>query len=155
MLELIWNPAERKRIQMFRVLAEEYQRELGIDLKFQGFQEEMDQLPGAYAPPSGAMLLLAQGDRWVGCGAIRPLEPGICEIKRMYLRPGWRGQGFGAEILESLLVRAKEIGHHSVRLDTLRRLEPALALYQRYGFTEVAAYNFNPEPDIVYMERAL
>lgn len=155
MPELVWDPSESAGLLAFRELVEEYQVELGVDLCFQGFQEEMAGLPGAYSPPLGAILLLRDGTNWAGCGAIRPLSPGVCEIKRMYLRPAIRSQGFGAVLMQVLLNRAKELGHHSVRLDTLRRLTPALALYTRFGFNEIEAYNYNPEADIVYMERAL
>jgi putative acetyltransferase len=135
-------------------LFQEYQAELGLDLCFQGFQEELESLPGKYAAPLGRLYLAYEGDRAIACAALRPLDEGTtAEVKRMYVRPDRRGEGLARELL-ALLVKAAEVGGYEfLRLDTLRRLEPALALYRSCGFTEIEPYNYNPEPDIVYMER--
>ena len=133
----------------------DYQAELGVDLCFQSFDEEMATLPGRYASPSGALLLLFQDDSAKGCGALRDLGEGIAELKRMYLEPDIRGHGEGARLLNLLLDKARQLGYERVRLDTLRRLTPAVRLYEKSGFREIAPYNPNPEDDIVYFERSL
>ncbi len=149
-----WVTTDPGDLYQTRALFEEYHVELGVDLCFQGFQEELETLPGRYAPPSGALLMLLDGDQIAGCGALRDLGDGIAEVKRMMVRPDFRGKGFGRAILLALLEKAKELGYTKVRLDTLRRLTAAINLYQAEGFTEIPPYNPNPEPDIVYLERS-
>lgn len=126
-----------------------------MDLCFQSFQEELELLPGQYAPPQGALLLGHDGEAPVGCGGLRGLSPETCELKRIYVRPWMRGQGLGAFICGELMQRGRDLGYTKVRLDTLRRLEAAGKMYERMGFREIEPYNFNPEPDIVYLERWL
>ena len=143
------------------MLCERYHEELGVDLCFQGFQAEMDALPGCYAEPWGRLLVVFLGDRPVGIGALRPLpspsETGhrVAEIKRMYIEPDCRGKGLGREIAVRLIEEARTIGYKAVRLDTLARLKPAVALYRDLGFQEIPAYNPNPEDDILYFELSL
>lgn len=151
----VWITSEPKLLAEARRLMEDYQAELGVDLCFQKFDEEMATLPGRYAPPTGALMLVSSGHQFVGCGALRDLGDGIVEVKRMYLAPEFRGQGGGRWLLSELLAKARELGYENVRLDTLRRLEPALRLYESAGFKEIPAYNPNPEDDIVYLELAL
>lgn len=131
---------------------EEYQRELGVDLCFQSFQEELDGLPGKYAPPRGVLYLWREAAEVGACGALRPLEDLECEIKRLYVRPQFRRRGIARILSEQLIADAKSLGYHRVKLDTLRRLEGAVRLYNDLGFRETDAYNFNPEADILYME---
>lgn len=140
-----------------RELFLEYQEGLGVDLCFQSFEEELAGLPGKYAEPRGALLLVySDAGELVGCGALRPLdEPSVCELKRIYVRSAFRGHGLGRLISEALMDRAKEIGYRTVRLDTLARLTSAIKIYRDLGFTEIPAYNYNPEDDIVYFERSL
>ncbi len=137
-----------------RELFQEYRRELGIDLCFQGFEEEIATLPGKYAPPWGLLILACEGEEAVACGALRPLEESVSEIKRIYVRPEARRRGLARSISELLIVGARDIGYERVRLDTLRRLTGAVELYEHLGFVQIEPYNFNPEPDIVYMELA-
>ena len=151
----IWVSHETDLLAVARRLMEDYQAELGVDLCFQRFDEEMATLPGRYGPPDGALLLVASDGHYVGCGAIRDLGDGIVEVKRMYLAPEVRGQGMGKWLLTKLLGKARELGYQTARLDTLRRLTPAVRLYENAGFTEIPAYNPNPEDDIVYYELAL
>jgi putative acetyltransferase len=148
-------PGDEPEIGETRELFLEYQRELGIDLCFQGFEGELASLPGKYGPPSGQLVLVKELGRAVACGALRDLGDGVCEIKRIYVRPEARRRGLAREISEWLMGCARSAGYVRVRLDTLRRLTGALELYRRLGFEEIEAYNFNPEPDIVYMERGL
>ena len=135
-----------------RALFEEYAAQLKIDLCFQGFAAELDQLAQLYAPPTGSLLLARRGDRPVGCGAIRRLSGQSCEMKRLYIRPADRGAKLGRVIAQALLVRARALGYTSVRLDTLAEMIPARALYRSLGFREIAPYYDNPLPQVVYME---
>ncbi len=151
----IWVSHETELLAEARRLMEDYQTELEVDLCFQQFDEEMATLPGRYGPPDGALLLVSVDGQYVGCGALRDLGGGIVEVKRMYLAPAMRGQGAGKWLLTELLAQARELGYQTARLDTLRRLTPAVRLYENAGFKEIPAYNPNPEDDIVYYELAL
>jgi ribosomal protein S18 acetylase RimI-like enzyme len=138
-----------------RNLFVEYAANLDVDLCFQGFQEELDGLPGAYAPPDGRLLLAVDGDRPAGCVAIRKLEDGICEMKRLYVKWTYRGQGLGRRLAEAVIVEAKAIGYKIMRLDSLTSLTEAAGLYRSLGFVEISPYRYNPLPDAVFMELAL
>ncbi len=150
---VIVEPGDDTRIEAARGIFAEYQRELGVDLCFQSFEEELATLPGKYSPPEGVLMLLYDEGCPVACGALRPLEDGICELKRIYVRPEARRKGIARAISQVLINMAQQLGYQSVRLDTLRRLPGAVDLYTSLGFSEIEPYNFNPEPDIVYMER--
>ena len=142
-------------ISVVRALMEEYAEELGIDLGFQAFEDELDRLPGEYAPPAGQLLLARYNDEVIGMAAIRPLGDGVCELKRMVIRPTWRGRGFGRLLGEEAVRTVKYVGFRSIRLDTLARLEAALELYRSMGFVEIDAYRENPCEDAVFMELEL
>ncbi len=135
-----------------RGLFMEYANELGFDLGFQQFDEEIEQLPGRYAPPQGRLLLLSENGEGVGCVAMRMLADGACEMKRLYLRPHFRGRGIGRSLAQAIIHEARNLGYRTMRLDTLARLLEAMALYRSLGFTEIAAYTHNPIPDAVYLE---
>lgn len=135
-----------------RALFEEYAAQLKIDLCFQGFAAELDQLARSYAPPSGCLLLARRDDAAVGCGGIRRLSGQSCEMKRLYVQPADRGAKLGRAIAQGLLARARALGYANVRLDTLAEMIPARALYRSLGFREIAPYYDNPLPQAVYME---
>jgi ribosomal protein S18 acetylase RimI-like enzyme len=135
-----------------RTLFREYERSLGIDLCFQGFEQELAWLPGAYAPPRGRLLLAADGDALAGCVALRPLENAACEMKRLYVRPPYRGQRAGRRLVERVIAEAHAIGYARLRLDTLPSMKEAIALYRALGFVEIAPYCANPVPGALFLE---
>ncbi|MDQ5909865.1 MAG: hypothetical protein QG599_1960 [Pseudomonadota bacterium] len=142
-------------IETARVLFREYQRFLGVDLCFQDFAEELATLPGRYAPPRGRLLLAMAGANAAGCVALRPLEGGVCEMKRLFVRPAWRSQGLGERLARQIIADATALGYTVMRLDTLDTLESAMRLYTALGFQRCAPYYSNPLPGVVYWERML
>ncbi|MEA2554338.1 MAG: hypothetical protein QOJ65_2514 [Fimbriimonadaceae bacterium] len=155
MLEIREIEAEGPDLETFREFLQEYQSYLGIDLCFQNFQKELANPLGRYTPPKGIVMLAHWNGEVAACGALQDLGEGNCELKRIYVRPDFRRKGIARSVSEYLMRRAEEIGYRAARLDTLKRLEGALELYRSLGFSEIAPYNVAPEPDIVYMERAL
>ena len=135
-----------------RGLFREYQAELGIDLCFQGFERELASLPGDYAPPNGRLLLSWVEGSLAGCVALRRIDQAICEMKRLYLRPGFRGQGRGRHLTLSLIQEARSIGYQKMRLDTLSVMKAAVALYRSLGFGPIPAYRQNPIEGTLYLE---
>lgn len=139
-------------VELARGLFREYQRAIGVDLRFQDFERESETLPGAYAPPEGLLLLAYLDGELAGCGAVRPLGPGVAELKRMWTRPEHRGRGVARAVAEALLETARAAGRRTVRLDTLEWMTAARALYASLGFRERAPYYDNPLPGVVFME---
>lgn len=151
MLEII--PAESPElIAEARQLFVEYAESLGFDLGFQGFGEELAGLPGDYAPPGGCLLLAIHDGRTAGCVAVRDLGKGICEMKRLYVRSGFRGLRIGHALVLAIITRAREIGYDRMRLDTVPAMEQARALYLSLGFREIPPYRFNPIPGTAFLE---
>lgn len=144
-----------EQLQDVRMLFEEYAVWLGVDLTFQGFQEELRQLPGPYTPPRGRVLLGSEGSQAAGCVALRPLAPDVCEMKRLYVRPGFRGRGMGCALARKIIQEARQIGYSIMRLDTLASMTPAITLYESLGFTRCAAYYDTPLKDTVFMQLPL
>ncbi|MEZ4366620.1 MAG: GNAT family N-acetyltransferase [Kofleriaceae bacterium] len=133
-----------------------YQQAIGVDLGYQGFLDELDGLPGAYAPPGGGLWLACRlGDDALGCVAVRPLAPEVAELKRLYVEPRGRGRGTGARLLTAALDGARSLGYRAVRLDTLATMTDAIALYRRHGFVEIAPYTASPLPGPRFFERRL
>jgi putative acetyltransferase len=149
------EPVEPAGLELVRGLFREYQQAIGVDLCFQGFEAELAALPGGYARPAGRLLLAWRGEALAGCGALRPLEPGAAELKRMWTRPDQRGQGVARAVAEALLAAARDEGYRVIRLDTLDWMTAARALYASLGFVERGPYYPNPLPGVVYMELAL
>ena len=135
------HPAD---IEAARQLFQEYQQGLGVDLCFQDFATELATLPGAYAPPSGRLLLARDGIRVLGCVALRPLTDGACEMKRLYVQPGNRTSGVGRQLVERLIEEARAAGYTRMLLDTLLTMAGAQRLYEQLGFRDVPPYRHNP-----------
>ncbi len=157
-------------IALARGLFVEYARWLAVDLCFQGFDDELATLPGAYAPPRGRLLLAGVRPAAFGCIALRPLDlQGSCcdgnagaqggdavgEVKRLYVQPAQRGEGWGRRLAEALISEARAIGYRELKLDTLEWMDEARKLYAKLGFRECPAYYDNPLPGVVYMALAL
>jgi ribosomal protein S18 acetylase RimI-like enzyme len=143
-------------IESARTLFLEYAAWIGIDLGFQGFDEEVASLPGCYVPPRGVLLLAPGRDGALGCVALRPLEwPEVAELKRLYVRPEGRGRGVARALSETVLSFAAEAGYRRVRLDTLPTMTAALSLYESLGFRDIEPYRFNPFPEARYLELVL
>jgi len=141
-----------EEIEQTRTIFLEYAAYLGVDFLFQGFVEELAALPGEYAPPQGRLYLALDDGQVAGCIALHSFEPGVGEMKRMYVRPGHRGKRIGRLLAQRLIDNARSIGYKSIKLDSIRKLKEACALYQSLGFVECAPYRYNPFDDAVYME---
>jgi ribosomal protein S18 acetylase RimI-like enzyme len=151
----IISAVKPRDVERAKELFLEYAASLGFDLDFQGFDEEVARLPGCYAPPSGRLLLAARGGESIGCVALRPLGTGVCEMKRLYVRPNRRGEGIGKMLAERIVREARRIGYETMRLDAIRDMHAAVRLYGSMGFREIAPYRFNPVEGAVYMELPL
>jgi ribosomal protein S18 acetylase RimI-like enzyme len=138
-----------------RALFLDYANSLGFSLCFQGFDQELAALPGKYAPPAGCILLARVDAAVAGVVAVRPLEGGLCEMKRLYVRPEHRGHKLGRRLAEAVIDAAGRIGYRAMRLDTLDSMIAGIALYRSLGFREIAPYYDNPIAGAVYFERAL
>jgi putative acetyltransferase len=144
------------QIVQARELFREYAESLGFSLCFQSFDQELAGLPGDYAPPEGRLLVAEYSGQPAGCVALHRLGPEICEMKRLYLRPQYRGKGLGRLLADTVIAEARSIGYRAMRLDTVEPVMPnAVALYRRLGFKEIEPYRANPIDGALYMELAL
>lgn len=153
--QLIVPAFDGRSLAEVRSLFEEYAASLGIDLGFQDFSTELETLPGSYAPPDGRLLLGLEDHTPAGCVALRPLEPGTAEMKRLFVRPAFRGSGWGRRLAERIISEASEAGYQRMRLDTLPSMAGARSLYQSLGFREIPPYRHNPIPGTAFLELAL
>ena len=145
-----------EHLDQARQLFREYQVWLEIDLCFQNFERELSNLPGDYAPPPGRLILAYDGPELAGCVALRKFSEDICEMKRLFLREPFRGHGLGRKLIDAVVGEAKQIGYQRLRLDTLPpKMNDAIALYESYGFKQIAPYYENPVPGALFMELEL
>ena len=142
-------------IESIRTLFKEYEKAIGVDLCFQGFAEELADLPGRYSSPEGALLLAFVDSQLAGCVALRWFDYNTCEMKRLYVRPEFRGLGLGRKLAVKVIEEATQIGYTRMRLDTLPSMTEAIAMYKTLGFMEIEPYRYNPVKGAIYMEREL
>ncbi len=148
-LEIAHSPTQ---LAAARTLFLEYAAGLAHDLSFQGFEQEVRELPGEYRPPRGLLLLASNDGEWTGCVAVRPLDDETAELKRLYVRPEGRGRGLGRTLTEAALDHAWAAGFRRIRLDTLPEMHQARALYRSLGFAEISPYRHNPVPGTSFLE---
>jgi len=143
-------------ISQARELFLEYAQSLGFSLCFQNFEKELADLPGDYAPPAGRLLLAEYDHQLAGCAALHKLEPAVCEMKRLYLRPQFRGKGLGRALADHVIFESRKIGYERLRLDTVEPvMKDAVGMYRKLGFKEIPPYRKNPMPGTLYMELQL
>ncbi len=141
------------QVAQARELLLEYAQTLGFSLCFQNFDKELAGLPGDYAPPDGRLLLAEFGGQIAGCVALHKLGNSVCEMKRLYLRPQFRGKGLGRALADRIIAEARQIGYQCMRLDTVEPvMKDAVAMYRKIGFREIAPYCANPIAGALYME---
>ena len=143
------------RLDEVRTLFREYHKMLGVDLCFQNYEEELATLPGKYLPPDGRLYLIYLEGKLAGCIALRRFDETRCEMKRLFVRPQFRGLRLGQILAQRIIDDAKAIGYQAMVLDTLKSLESAVTMYRRMGFEEVAPYYDNPLNDVLYFQLTL
>jgi GNAT superfamily N-acetyltransferase len=154
MVRLI-HPATAEQWAEARRLVEEYADSLRVDLAFQDFEREIEDLPATYGPPRGAFFLAVAEDVRLGCVALRELTPDTCEMKRLYVAPAGRGRGLGRTLAEAVIAQARRLGYRRMLLDTLPFMKEAQELYRSLGFVPTEAYRFNPIAGTQYLELRL
>jgi putative acetyltransferase len=145
---MIIRSASQADLDEIRVMMREYAAWLEVDLCFQNFEDELAGLPGDYAPPRGRLLIAESA----GCVALRAINEETCEMKRLYVRPEYRGSGLGRRLIVAIMDEARAIGYARMRLDTMPKMDSAQRLYASLGFRDIAAYRYNPEPGARFLE---
>lgn len=143
------------RLAIIRRLFREYQHDLGVDLCFQSFEEELASLPGRYGPPAGTILLALHRRRAAGCVALRDLGKGVCEMKRMFVRPRFRGLGLGRALAKAIVAEGRRLRYRTMKLDTVPKLQAALSIYQDLGFRKTRPYCHNPLKGAIFLAKRL
>ncbi len=152
----IFQATSRENIEEARRLFVEYGESLGFSLCFQSFDQELAGLPGDYGPPSGCLLLAESEGQPAGCVALHRLEDGVCEMKRLYVRPAFRGRKIGLALANAVIAEARALGYQRMRLDTIAAsMKEAVAMYRSLGFVEIPPYRPNPIESALYMELKL
>lgn len=151
MLKII-QAATKESIETVKTLIRDYAESLEFDLDFQNFDQEMDDFPGQYALPKGRLYLAMDENQPAGCVALRDLGDGICEMKRLYVKPDYRGQKIGRLLAQTVIRAARELGYERMRLDTIPSMKQANVLYKALGFKEIAPYRFNPIEGAAFFE---
>jgi len=144
-----------ENLEFTKTLFEEYAESLDFDLDFQDFDKELADFPGDYAPPKGCLLLAEDEDKIAGCVALRELSEGVCEMKRLYVKPQFRGLGIGKNLAEAIIQEAQKIGYTRIRLDTAPSMQEARALYMSLGFKKISPYRYNPIEGAEFMELSM
>ncbi|UCE28005.1 MAG: GNAT family N-acetyltransferase [Candidatus Coatesbacteria bacterium] len=150
----IVNAHRREVLDVVRELFTEYVKSLGFNLDFQDYEREYAELPGEYAPPDGCLLLAYIDSAVAGCVALREFGDRVCEMKRLYVRPEFRGKGVGKALAAAVIDAARELGYKKMMLDTVPSMVEAIALYKSLGFEECEPYRYNPVEGAVFMELA-
>jgi ribosomal protein S18 acetylase RimI-like enzyme len=154
MVEII-DVGSQEQLDDIRILFTEYVDSLGFDLHFQEYEREYAHLPGEYAPPVGRLFMALHDGAVAGCIALRKIDEHICEMKRLYVRPQYRGKKIGRLLSEKLITEARSMGYRMMRLDTVPKMTAAIALYRSLGFRKIEPYRFNPIPGAIFMELIL
>ena len=148
--------SSKEEYELGKALFVSYAKAIGVDLSFQGFENELLHVNVQYGPPEGALFLVYVDEPSpAGCFALRKFETNVCELKRMFLEKTQRGKGIGRHMMEKALLEARELGYGKIRLDSLRSMKSAIALYREFGFKEVEPYRYNPFKDAVYFEKEI
>jgi putative acetyltransferase len=151
MLKIIQADSE-EHLSQGRDLLREYAASLGFDLHFQEFKKEVAEFPGEYSPPDGRFLLAQEDEKTAGCVALRKISQDVCEMKRLYVRPEFRGTAVGRKLAEAIIEEARKMGYERMRLDTAPFMKAAIALYLSLGFKEIESYRYNPIEGAKFME---
>ena len=154
MIQII-EATTKNHYQEARKLFIQYADSLGFDLEFQGFSRELAELPGSYKPPAGCILLAEAASGYAGCVGLRPLQVGICEMKRLFVLSRYQGHGIGRALANSIIEAARKKGYERMRLDTIESMKAAQRLYVALGFKEIDAYCHNPLENPSFMELVL
>jgi putative acetyltransferase len=150
-----FSPESAKDYEQVKEIFKEYQVYLNIDLCFQRFDNELATLNEIYKPPKGAIILAKLNDQIAGCIALKPIEDNNCEMKRLYVKPMYRGHNIGKKLVELIIEYAKNNKYTLMKLDTVDKLVEAIDIYQKMGFKKTEPYVYNPLSDVLYFEKDL